>query len=71
MSQIERVCIFYIKVYKLNLLLLGHTDGSSSSTSGLGMLTSDTETPEVTNTTMGTNLLQSFEIFTKFGVQSR
>ena len=53
----------YIKKYSpieddnVNLLLLGHTDGTSSTASCLGMLTTDTETPVMTHTTMGTDFL--------------
>ena len=39
-------------------------------TGGLGVLTTDTETPEVTETTVGTDLLQALEIITKFGVNT-
>lgn len=49
-------------------LLLADTDGSSSSAGGLGVLSSDTETPVVTKTSMGTDLLQSLQIFTELAV---
>lgn len=45
-------------------LLLGHTDGSAPAAGSLGMLTTDTESPVVSQTTMRTNLLQSFQIIT-------
>ena len=51
-------------------LLLGHTDGSASSTSGLGMLTSDSDSPEVSKTSVKSHLLHSFDIFTNLGVNS-
>jgi hypothetical protein len=39
-------------------------------TSGLGVLTTDTKVPVVTETTVITDLLQSLKVVTKFGVQS-
>lgn len=48
-------------------LLLGHTDGSAAAASGLGVLTTDTETPVVTETTMSADLLQALEIVTELG----
>merc|ERR1719402_978943 len=59
----------YIIQQKHNLLLLGDTDGATSPASGLGMLTADTDTPVVTQTTMGTDLLQALQILTKLVVQ--
>ena len=47
-------------------LLLADTNCSASSTSCLWMLTSDSETPVMSKTTMSTDLLQSLQIFTKF-----
>ena len=52
------------------LFLLRHTDGTSTTTSSLGVLTTDTETPVVTETTMSTDLLQAFQIFTHLGVNT-
>jgi hypothetical protein len=51
-------------------LLLGHTDGSAAATSGLGVLTTDTETPVVTETTVGADLLQALEIVTELAVDT-
>lgn len=51
------------------LLLLRHTNGASTTAGCLGVLTTDTETPVVTHTTMGTDLLQTLQIFTQFRVQ--
>ena len=51
------------------LLLLGHTDGLTTATSGLGVLSTNTDTPVMTKTTMGSDLLQTFQIFTHFVVQ--
>ena len=48
-------------------LLLGDTDGSAAATSGLGVLTTDTEAPVVTETTVSADLLQALEIVTELG----
>jgi hypothetical protein len=55
---------------KYLLLLLGDTNGTSTTTSGLGVLTTDTDTPVVTETTMVTDLLQTFKIITVLGVKN-
>lgn len=54
-----------------SLLLLGHTDGTSTATGGLGVLTAHTQAPVVTQTTVGTDLLQSLQILTQFGINVR
>ena len=51
------------------LLLLGHTHGLSLVASGLGVLTSDTETPVVTEPTVGPDLLESLKILTQLVVE--
>lgn len=51
-------------------LLLGHTDGPAAATSGLSVLTTDTEAPVVTKTTVGADLLQTLKIFTELGVDT-
>jgi len=51
------------------LLLLGHTDSSSTSPSGLGVLTPDSETPVVSQTSVRPNLLQSLQVFTELRLQ--
>ena len=51
-------------------LLLADTDGASAAASGLGVLTTDTQTPVVTETTVGADLLEALEIVTELGVQS-
>ena len=63
---------FHISLYiSYHLLfLLGDTDGTTATTSSLGVLTTDTETPVVTETTMSTDLLQTFQIFTHLGVNA-
>ena len=52
-----------------NLFLLGHTDSFSLVTGGLGVLTSHTETPVVTQATMGADLLQTLQVLTELVVQ--
>merc|ERR1712168_1398999 len=56
--------------YRISLLLLGNTNGAATATSGLGMLTTDTEEPVVTETTVSTDLLETLEIFTELGIQT-
>ena len=51
----------------LSSLLLGHTNSTTFATSSLCMLTTDTESPVVTETTVTADLLQAFKIVTKFG----
>ena len=51
------------------LLLLGHTHGLSLVASGLGVLTSDSETPVMTKTTVSPDFLQTLQIFTELVVQ--
>jgi hypothetical protein len=55
---------------RLATLLLGDTDGPAATTSGLGVLTADTEAPVVTETTVGADLLQALEIVTELGVDT-
>ena len=52
------------------LFLLGDTNGTTATTSSLGVLTTNTDTPVVTETTVVTDLLQTFEIFTELGVKN-
>lgn len=51
-------------------LLLGDTDGTASATGGLGVLTADTETPVVTETTVGADLLQTLKVLTELAVET-
>ena len=51
------------------LLLLGHTDSSSTTTSGLGVLATHSQAPVVTETTVGTDLLQALQVLTQLRVQ--
>lgn len=52
-----------------NLLLFRHTNGATPTTGCFGVLTTDSKTPVMSHTTMSTDLLQSFQIFTQFRVQ--
>lgn len=52
----------------LVLLLVRDTDGSALAASGLSVLTADTHAPPVAHTTVATDLLQTFNIFTQLGV---
>lgn len=54
----------------LTTLLLGHTNGSATSASGLGVLSADTEAPVVSETTVSADLLQALEILTELGVDT-
>jgi len=56
------------KTNSLTTPLLGDTDGTTTTTGGLGVLSTDTETPVVTETTVGSDLLQALEILTELGV---
>lgn len=51
-------------------LLLGDTDGPAATTSGLGVLTTDTQAPVVSETTVGADLLQPLQVVTELGVDS-
>lgn len=54
----------------LRTLLLRDTHRVSSSSGGLGVLTTHAQVPEMSQTTMHTNLLQALQIFTQFVVQT-
>jgi len=49
-------------------LLLGDSEGLSSSTSGFGSLTSDFDVPVMTETSMLADLLHALKIFSESGV---
>ena len=51
------------------LLLFGDSDGSSSSSGRFGVLTSDPETPVMSQTPMSSDLLQSLQILTQLCLQ--
>merc|ERR1719442_93966 len=53
----------------MRLLFLRDTNSSSSTAGSLGVLTSDSETPVVTKTSVSPDLLQALQIFTKLVVQ--
>jgi hypothetical protein len=51
-------------------LLSGDTESAAGSAGGLGLLTSDLEAPEVSQTSVSSDLLQSFQIFSELGVDT-
>lgn len=51
-------------------LALADTDGTATATGGLGVLTTDTETPVVTETTVGADTLQALEILTDLAIDT-
>lgn len=61
---------FRKKAKRLATLLLGDTDGPAATTSGLGVLSADTEAPVVTETAVSADLLQALEIITELGVDT-
>ena len=52
------------------LFLLGHTNSATTSSSCLGVLTTDTETPPVTETPVRPDLLQTLQILSQFVVKT-
>jgi hypothetical protein len=50
-------------------LLLGDSEGSAGSASGLGLLASDLVAEEVSQTSVTSDLLQSFQILSELGVE--
>ena len=54
----------------VSLLLLGNTESLSSPAGGFGTLTSDLDSPVVTETSVVTHLLHSLEIFSVPGVDN-
>ena len=52
-----------------SLFLSFDTDGFSSSACGFGVLTSDLESPFVSDTLVASDLVQSFDIFSEFGFE--
>ena len=56
--------------YNLTTLLLGNTNGTATTTGGLGVLTTHTEAPVVTETTVSTDLLETLQILTELGVDT-
>ena len=53
-----------------SLLLLGDTDSLTPAAGGLGVLTTNTDTPSVTKTTVNTDLLQALEILAHLVVKT-
>ena len=58
------------KASPLTTLLLGHTDRPAAATGGLGVLTTHTQAPVVTETTVGADLLQALQIITQLRVHA-
>lgn len=54
----------------LTTLLLGDTDSPTATASCLGVLTTDTQAPVVSETTVSANLLEALEIVTELGVDT-
>lgn len=54
----------------LATLLLGDTDSPAATAGSLGVLTTDTETPVVSETAVGADLLEALEILTELGVDT-
>lgn len=54
----------------LATLLLGDTDSPAAATSGLGVLATNAEAPVVTETTVGTNLLETLQVVTELRVDT-
>ena len=54
---------------KESSLLLGDTESLSASTGGLRSLTSDSDTPEVSETSMLLDLSHSLEILSQHGIE--
>lgn len=54
----------------LTTLLLGDTDSPAATASGLGVLTTDTQAPVVSETTVSADLLEALEIVTELGVDT-
>ena len=52
------------------LLLFRYTNSSSSTSSGLGVLSTHSETPVVTQSPVSSDLLQSLQILTQFVIES-
>ena len=53
----------------IGLLLLGDTNSLTLVTGSLGMLTTDTQAPIMTQTSVGANLLQTLQVLTKLVVE--
>lgn len=56
------------RTMRLTSLLLGDTDGAAPASGGLGVLSADTQSPVVTETTVSADLLEALEIVTELGV---
>ena len=66
----ETTLLFAAERSCLATLLLGDTDSPAAATSGLGVLTTDTEAPVVTETTVGPDLLEALQVVTELRVDT-
>ena len=57
------------KIKRQKLFLLGDTDSLASAAGGLCVLTTDSNTPIVSETTVSADLLEAFQILTELVVQ--
>ena len=57
------------KLYSYASLFLASSDGLTTSTGGLGVLTSNTETPVVSETSVSTDLLKTLQILTELVIK--
>ena len=69
LNNLLKISIVAVEAVDDNLLLLGHTNSFSLVASGLGVLSSGSEAPVVTQTTMGADLLETLQVLTKLVVQ--
>lgn len=58
------------RAIRLATLLLRHTDGPATTPGRLGVLATDAEAPEVTQTTVSPDLLQALEVITQLRVDA-
>lgn len=66
----DPVPVYQKKGANNDLLFLGNTDSLSSSAGSLGVLTSDGDSPVMSQTTMQTDLLHALQILTELIVQT-
>jgi hypothetical protein len=67
-----RLCVPCCEIHHstYSLLLLGDTDDATTTTSGLGVLTTDTDAPVVTETTVSADLLETLQVLTELVVKT-
>lgn len=69
-GMMHKASILWLSCANVRSLLSGDTESSAGSAGRLGLLTSDLESPEVSETSVGSDLLQSFQIFSELGVDT-